>query len=244
MKRQGNRLKFPSFLVVPRERVSSRGQRRRRVFNCASKDKRSPRRWGIAITRSDFYFLYPQARGYLVHYAPSEVRKNVMQMCVCVCRRGGGKRTARGRVSLKNRVAIPVSTWRKMAGAFHAPTLFSQFLAMNSSASHYGKFPRERTQHKLLAPTVEHGRLKTASEEGSLGERPFSSIIRHSVHASLYVACFNKGKKRCAATTANSASLTNLQTCATSLLQPVSQESIWQHIRNIQSKKKRESYHV
>jgi len=36
------------------------------------------------------------------------------------------RRTARDGVSLKNRVAIPVSTWRKMKRAFHAPTLLSR----------------------------------------------------------------------------------------------------------------------
>lgn len=68
-----------------------------------------------------------------------------------VCRRGANTARA-GQVSLKKRVAIPVSTWRKMKRAFHAPTLFSRFLVINSSASHYGVFPREGTQHKIANP--------------------------------------------------------------------------------------------
>lgn len=85
--------------------------------------------------------------------------KDTLRVCVCV----GSKHDVRaGQVSLKNRVAIPVSTWRKMKRAFHAPTLFSRFLVINSSASHYGAFPRERTQHKLQIPTagLRYGRLQ------------------------------------------------------------------------------------
>lgn len=111
--------------------------------------------------------LYPLGLLSPLHTARGAQECHV-NVCVSRGREGGrgGKHTVRaaGQVSLKNRVAIPVSTWRKMKRAFHAPSLFSRFLVMNSSASHYGEFPRERTQHKLRVPTVgfRHDRLKTA----------------------------------------------------------------------------------
>ena len=96
----------------------------------------------------------------LVHYTPREVQGSA-STSVCVGREGERTQARTGQVSLKNRVAIPVSTWRKMKRAFHAPTLFSRFLVINSSASHYGEFPRERTQHKLQISTagLRYGRL-------------------------------------------------------------------------------------
>lgn len=105
----------------------------------------------------------PPLPGYLllVHYTSRGARK---RFCECMCWGEKGATRARvGQVSLKNRVAIPVSTWRKMKRAFHAPTLFSRFLVINSSASHYDEFPRERTQHKLQISTagLRYGRLNS-----------------------------------------------------------------------------------
>lgn len=130
-------------------------------------------RRGVTIMRAnspDFFRLGFFTGLLLVHYTSRSTKMRCKCVCVsiyvyvCVCMCVGSKHGARaGQVSLKNRVAIPVSTWRKMKRAFHAPTLFSRFLVINSSASHYGAFPRERTQHKLQIPTAgfRYGRLQS-----------------------------------------------------------------------------------
>lgn len=147
-----------SFAIVRKKQTS------RPFFNCAGK-KISEGRRGVATSRSNnnarkqsgflpTWFLHRRGgRGgglLLVHYT-SRGARDALRVYVC---REQTRDAHAGQVSLKNRVAIPVSTWRKMKRAFHAPTLFSRFLVINSSASHYGAFPRERTQHKLQIPTA------------------------------------------------------------------------------------------
>lgn len=153
-------MKFPSCsLAIVRKK------QRRLFFNCAGKNQRRTSGWqrrGVTITRAnspDFFRLGFSTGLLLVHYTLRGTR-DALRVYVC---REQTRDAHAGQVSLKNRVAIPVSTWRKMKRAFHAPTLFSRFLVINSSASHYGAFPRERTQHKLQIPTAgfRYGRLQS-----------------------------------------------------------------------------------
>lgn len=112
---------------------------------------------GITITRANGrdFFRLALSTGLLSPLHTARARARDAEEAVRMYVPGTNVTQRRGQVSLKNRVAIPVSTWRKMKRAFHAPALFSRFLVMNSSASHYDEFPRERTQRKLRIPALE-----------------------------------------------------------------------------------------
>lgn len=56
-----------------------------------------------------------------------------------------------------------------MKRAFHGLPRFSQRLVVNSSASHYAEFPRERTLHKVPSPAAAFKYAGAYGDRGRIG---------------------------------------------------------------------------